>query len=226
MLGIDYVNFSGWTKNTTHENFESLKWGHWLHLRPTAMYKKTKVCVLKFLGANYISSLVKVKAHEHKSHFNVCEQQLTYRWCEEYKHSVAGTPGPPWWDVHAGQGRASHGAAQEKDSSEEPRVPEKCQSLTALQYRMRKQVCNSSRNMLCKGKQRWCLVNPAEAVLSSVPVTGRSRRSTEDGLLMSARNLYRSSSLSLSPSYRTIQNIQNLTAIKHTLNSTSPICLF
>lgn len=49
-------------------------------------------------------------------------------------------------------------------------------------------------------------MNLTGAVLSSIPVTGLSRRSTEDGLLMSAKNLYRSSSLSLSPSYRTIQN--------------------
>lgn len=35
---------------------------------------------------------------------------------------------------------------------------------------------------------------------SQVPVTGLSRRRTDDGLLMSAKNLYKSSSLSLSPS--------------------------
>lgn len=66
---------------------------------------------------------------------NVCEQELTYRWCEVYTRSVKGTPAPPWWAAHAGRGRASHAAAQETGSSEEPRVQEKCRSLTELKRR-------------------------------------------------------------------------------------------
>lgn len=160
-----------------------------------------------FLGQIPSQALLKWRL-KHKSHCKVCETQLTYMWCEEYKHSGQGTPAPPWWDAHAGQGRASHGAAQEKGSSEEHRVLEKCQSLTELQCRKWERVCNSTwKTHAKKTKQKWWwLVNTTGAVLSSIPVTGLSRRSTEDGLLMSAKNLYRSSSLSLSPSYRTIQN--------------------
>lgn len=55
------------------------------------------------------------------------------------------------------------------------------------------------------------MVKPRGAELSVLPVTGLSRRSTDDGLLMSAKNLYRSSSLSLSPSYRMTKNPTKLT---------------
>lgn len=94
-------------------------------------------------------------------------QQQTYRWCEEYKHGVQGTPAPPWWDVHASQGRASHGAAQEKDSSEEPQVPEKCQSLTELQCRKRERVSTSSRREHANQTEDM-VVSPDGTVLSSV----------------------------------------------------------
>lgn len=80
---------------------------------------------------------------------------------------MQGTPAPPWWDVHASQGRASHGAAQEKDSSEEPRGPEKCQSLTELQCIKREGVSNGTRWKRAI-KTELMVLSPTEAVLSSV----------------------------------------------------------
>lgn len=148
----------------------------------------------------------------------MCELQLTCKWCEACKRSVQGTPAPPWWDAHAGRGTASHGAAQERDSSEEPRVPEKCQSSTGLQCRKRERVGITwevkEREMMPSEPQWSC------AQRHPVPVTGLSRRRTEDGLLMSAKNLYRSSSLSLSPSYRTTGKLAVITT--HIQLHTSP----